>query len=158
MKNIISFLLVLCLLCAGHLYCETAPPIGPDEPIFPMDELIKGPLKQNDRFFTEFLNMLATLGFIIALILIVAWFLKRLVNTRMEQANVSSSIKVLEKRVLSPKSVVYLLEIEGTGILIAESANGITRLSEFEIAQESKGQSTESSSNFSKLLEKKKKS
>lgn len=136
----------------------STPSTNPDEPVFPMEELIKEPLKQNDRFFTEFLNMLATLGFIIALILIVAWFLKRLVNSRLEQANSSSSIKVLERRSLSPKSIVYLLEIEGTGILIAESVNGITRLSEFPVSTETSGPSgsPENTPNFSKILESKK--
>lgn len=135
---------------------QPAPPFHPNDPVFPMDDIIKEPLKQNDKFYSEFLNMLATLGFILALILIAAWFLKRLVNTRVEQANNTSSIKILERRSLSAKSMVYLLEIEGTGILVAESVNGITRLSEFPVASEmNEEKPPENPTSFSKILERK---
>lgn len=80
---------------------------------------------------TELLSMLATLGLVIGLILIAAWFLKRFANARLEQVNNTSAIKVTERRSLSPKTVLYLLELEGKAILIAESHNGVTSLATF---------------------------
>lgn len=171
MKNTLLFLLTFIYCLTNNLAAETETttptPTFPTEeqlqhtrtpktyePVFPLQDLIKEPPKENDKFFAEFINMLATLGLIIGLILIVAWFLKRLVNTRIEQANSNSSIKILERRNLSPKSILYLLEIEGTAYLVAESVNGITRLSEFPIAQET-NEKTTSSTSFTKLMEKK---
>lgn len=138
---------------------ESTPHFTPpqeNEPVFPLD--ISEPAKQNDKFFAEFLNMLATLGFIIALIFIIAWFFKRMMNTRMEQINSTSLIQVVEKRALSPKTALYLLEVENKTILIAETPSGVTPLSEFPTAVEKKEvpASKEFPSPFSKLLEKKK--
>jgi len=153
--------LLLCLfLCfAGTSFSEESVPSYPDqhsvsltqknlEPVFPIEELIKKPNKQDDKFYSEFINMLASLGLIIALIFIVAWFLKRLANTRLTQVNNSSSIRIIEKRIISPKTSLFLLDIEGTTVFIAESANGVTRLAEFSTKEEAK-----QSSSFEKLLE-----
>ena len=37
-------------------------------------------------------------------------------------------IQVLEKRMLSPKSILYLIEVEGQKVLVAESQHEIRRL------------------------------
>ena len=130
------------------------------DPVFPIEDIIDQPPQQNDKFYAEFINMLASLGLIIALIFIVAWFLKRLANTRLTQANSTSVIRIIEKRVISPKTALYLLEIEGTGLLIAESVSGVTRLSEFPLEaldsqKTSKSQPVSASlpSSFEKLLD-----
>ena len=93
-----------------------------NEPLYPID--LNKLEKQNDRFFSELLSMLATLGLIIAFLLIVAWFLKKFMNTRLEQMNVSSKIKIVERRMLSQKSSLYVIEIEGRTYLISESHSG----------------------------------
>jgi flagellar protein FliO/FliZ len=49
------------------------------------------------------------------------WFLKRLFQNRIARGNATQSIKILEKRMLSPKSVLYLVEVEGRKVLLAES-------------------------------------
>ena len=85
----------------------------------------------NSRFFMEFVQMLITLGFILVLILLAGWFLRRLLNTRLQQANTTSAIKVLERRSLTPKSALYLIEVAGKKIVIAETHAGITRLTDF---------------------------
>lgn len=126
---------------------------APDEPYFSLP--IEEPSKQNDKFLVEFLNMLATLGFVIALILVIAWFLKRFVNTRLESMNANSAIRVVEKRGLSPKTILYLLEVEGKTILVAESQNGLTALTEYNTPSKAEPTaSKEFPSPFSKLLEK----
>lgn len=123
--------------------------------MFPLEDLVETPDKSNDRFYVEFLNMLATLGLVIAIILIAAWFLRRILNTRLEQINTTSTIKVIEKRALSPKSAVYLLEIYDKVIAIAETQNGITQLGEFTIPSESEVTKENIPSSFVKILEKK---
>jgi len=164
MKSLIALLLTL-LLPLSLVVADTkqlAPtkqqtpdftPPTDNGPVFPPEELIGEPNPETNRFLTEFVSMLATLGMIIALILIVAWFLKRLVNTRMEQANSTSGIKVLEKRPISQKTIIYLIDVQGQGVIIAESHNGVTRLSDFPIDTESSPEPTQPlPSSFSKLL------
>ncbi|MBA3815660.1 MAG: flagellar biosynthetic protein FliO [Parachlamydiaceae bacterium] len=122
---------------------------------FPLEDLVENPDKHNDRFYTEFLNMLATLGLVIGIILIAAWFLRRLLNTRLEQINTTSSIKIIDKRALSPKSAVYLLEIYDKIIAIAETQTGITQLGEFKIPAEPEMTKEKMSPSFNQILENK---
>lgn len=111
---------------------ETPQPQAPlSPPPFQEDSFTK-PVEGRD-FMWEFVNMLITLGFVIVLLFALMWFLRRIVNNRMNQMNTSSHVKILETRALSSKTVIYLLEIQGTGIAIAESHNGITRLSQFDL-------------------------
>lgn len=126
------------------------------EPVFPLN--IEEPAKQNDKFFTEFMNMLATLGLIIVLIFLVAWFFKRLMTSRLENLNSSSLIRVVERRALSPKTALYLLEVDTKTILVAETPGGIVRLSEFETGttEEAPSPSSEFPSPFRQMLERKK--
>lgn len=133
------------------------PPDAPG-PIFPPEDFMQLPENENnshsDRFYTEFLNMLATLGLVIGIILIAAWFLKRLLNTRIEQINTTSTIKISERRALSPKTALYLLEIHGKTVLIAESQNGVTHLAQFTSESTTSSFSSESPpSSFNKILE-----
>lgn len=78
-----------------------------------------------DDFQSKFVHMLFLLGLLIAFMLLASWLIKRLMKSRLNQINTTSSIKVLETRPLSPKSTVYLLDIMGEGIVIAESGTGV---------------------------------
>jgi flagellar biosynthetic protein FliO len=171
---------LMSLLLSGELLLLAAPvePIAPPEstaqqpaiptpsssenlePVFPLEELTDHPSKGNDKFFSDFLNMLATLGLVIGLILIAAWFLKRLLNTRMEQANTSSLIKIIDKRSISPKTGLYLLEVYNKKVLFAETHTGVAKLAEF--GPESADQGVEQAEHeippsFSDILERNKK-
>ena len=102
------------------------PPKDINEPLFPYD--LSKMEQQNSRFFSELLSMLATLGLVIAFLIVVAWFLKRLMNTRIEQMNAGSRIKIVERRMLSNKSSLYMIDVEGKSILITESQHGCSAL------------------------------
>lgn len=109
---------------------------------------------ENNRFFHEFFNMLLTLGLIILIILVVGWLLKRLLNTRIQQMNTSSLIKILERRSLSPKSTLYLLNIQGKEIAIAETQQGITLLGELSPKIDSSSPTaTENKNSFNTIFE-----
>lgn len=133
----------------------TPPAPKKSEYAFPIEDVIPPQTKQDDRFFTELLNMLSVLGIVIVVILATAWFLKRILNTRMQQINTISPIKILERRALTPKTTIYLIEINGKGIALAESQNGASLLAEFDNLPPLSESSKEASA-FDKILEDKK--
>jgi len=101
----------------------------------PLDEMLKEDLlKEGEQieapFWKNFLYMLFILSFIVGLIFFLSLMMKKMVTTRLLQENLASIIKVLDKRSLSQKSMLYLIEIEGKQVLVGESINGITKLTE----------------------------
>ncbi len=93
--------------------------------------------RPEDDFQSKFMNMLIVLGLLIGFMVLASWMLKRLMRTRINQLNSTSSIKVLETRHLSPKSTLYLLDVMGQGLLIAESQTGISHLATLPLEEES---------------------
>lgn len=92
--------------------------------------LLESENPSTDSFMAEFLTMLLMLAMTLIGMLIVAWLLKRFLYTRLAQANQTSGIRVEERRALGPRSLIYLVEIEGTRIIIGETPSGLSRLGE----------------------------
>jgi flagellar biogenesis protein FliO len=97
------------------------------------DELFENRPLEGSRlnYWHEFINMLAALFFVIILIFLTIWFLKKIARSRIKSLNRSNGIKILEKRSLSPKASLYLLDILGKGVVIAESQAGIEMITHF---------------------------
>ncbi len=68
-----------------------------------------------------FAKMLLSLLILIALLYLSYWVLRRLIQNRLQRGNENQVIQILEKRVLSPKTMLYLIEVEGKKVLVAES-------------------------------------
>lgn len=130
------------------------PPEDLTGPPFRPEEYLRPPGPETDKFLAEFVKMAATLGMIIGLILLVAWFLKRMVNTRLEQANEASAIRVVERRAISPKTTIYLLELENKGIIVAESQSGVTYLGDYDANVLAEDSTQKLPSAFNRLLSK----
>lgn len=104
---------------------------GAKKKLTPIEEELKRSEREGgSRFFEEFMQMLYTLGMLVAVLMVGMWILKRLMAVRIEQANISSAIKIQERRNLTPKTTIYILGIFGKSFAIAESSNGITLLGE----------------------------
>lgn len=101
---------------------------------------------ERGSFYWEFINMLTTLGMIVAVLLIISWLFKKTLQTRMQQINVTSMIKILETRAISTKLSLHLIEVQNKGIVFAESTSGIEKLTEIDL----QGQSGKS---FKRILE-----
>jgi len=100
------------------------------DPFFPFEDEPEK-VHDEDHFYKEFINMLGTLGVLVALIFAASWALKRLLKTRTQQLNTTSNIKILDQRPLSTKTALYLVEIHGRTMAIAESHNALIKLAEF---------------------------
>lgn len=84
--------------------------------------------KDADNFQAKFFNMLLVLGLLIGFMILASWMLKRMTRVRVEQLNTASDIKILETRHLSPKSTIYLLDVMGQGLVIAETPTNVSHL------------------------------
>lgn len=71
---------------------------------------------------------------LVAIFAVIFWFLTRLLqqwSTRRDgQLNSQSRIKLLEKRILGPRTALYLFQIPGKQILVAQTATHLTALAE----------------------------
>jgi len=134
MRSIFRILFFLILFNTSVVMAETATsPKTQNE--FYIDP--EKPEVQTRHFYVEFLNMILTLVVIIILLLLITWAFKRLLHSRMQQINVTSTIKILETRAVSTKASVHLIEVQGKGIVFAESGSGIVKLTEIELPESS---------------------
>ena len=83
------------------------------------------------NYGSQFVNMLLTLGFVLILIFASVWLLKKIMRARLKTLNQCNGIKILERRPLNPKASLYLVDILGKGVVIAESVAGIHLVTEF---------------------------
>lgn len=68
-----------------------------------------------------FVKMMLTLLGLVALIVLSVWMLRRVSHSRIKQMNTGRSIKILERRPLSAKSALYLIDIDGKKVVVSES-------------------------------------
>ncbi len=77
-----------------------------------------------------FAKMFLSLIVLIGLLGLSYWFLRKLIQNRLQKGMENAAIQILEKRMISPKTMLYLIEVNQKKILIAESHLEIKRLSE----------------------------
>lgn len=90
------------------------------------------PVSYQPEYKPAFLKMLLILIALIVLIFLTFWIFRRFMRMRLYQSNLTKNIKILEKRTLSPKSMLYLIEIEGKKVLIAESNLEVRKIKEID--------------------------
>ncbi len=73
-----------------------------------------------DNYSHAFLKMFLSLLFFLALAGFSLWFLRKVLQKRKIPSS-SHKIQILGKRALSPKSILYLVEIENKRVLVSES-------------------------------------
>lgn len=91
-------------------------------------------IEESDQtnFYKEFFNMLMTLGVLLGVLFAISYFLRRMNLTRVQTANDSSIIKILDQRALSPRSSIFLVQYGNEDFLIGETTNGMTLLNRTE--------------------------
>jgi flagellar biogenesis protein FliO len=134
MKNKI-LALCACLLCAPLVHAENKDPLPQEQmqtapepaPVpAPAQAVPETPAptpsaeEMTHSYENAFLRMIITLLALLVLVFATFWILRRLSGGKFKLGS-SRSINVLEKRVLSPKSILYIIEVGGKKILISES-------------------------------------
>ena len=113
--------LLLVSLFFTPLFSETPPPAPAhvEAPAAPDSSFLSK--AQDSSYEHAFIKMILTLGGLLLLVFLTLWALRKLSHGKMGGFGSQKKIKVLEKRPLSPKTVLYLLELDGKEIFIAES-------------------------------------
>jgi flagellar protein FliO/FliZ len=108
-----KFFLILCPL---FLFAnpETSTPPSPTETFISKAENMPS-------YEGAFVKMLLTLGGLLLLVFATIWFLRKITNGRFGSLGTQKKIQILEKKPLSPKTLLYLIEIDGKKVLISES-------------------------------------
>jgi flagellar protein FliO/FliZ len=78
-----------------------------------------------------FLKMAITFVAVIVGIIVTIWVMRRLLGGRLGGSS-SQSIQIIERRALSPKTMLYIIEVDGKQTLIAESQLEVKRLMELD--------------------------
>jgi flagellar biosynthetic protein FliO len=91
-------------------------------------------------FKISFFKTLLSMGLCLGAILVALWFVKRFANKKFFSLNNEHHIKIIERRPISPKSVLFLVQIGDKQILIAESHLEVRGICN--IAQDSSGSSS----------------
>lgn len=145
-----KLLLVLCFLSTVFVHSAdskqpltpmpaqdiSAPQEAPStaEPVKPALQ-IPAPLPSSEEMTTSyesaFVRMLVTLLGILFLVFATFWILRRLGGGKFKLGS-SRTINVVEKRSLSPKSMLYIVEIGNKKILISESQAEVRALTTFD--------------------------
>ena len=113
--------LIICMtFFLAPLVAQDLPP-----PEIPQIEL------DNSRFMGEFVKMILVLGAMVFVLLGISWWVKRWNQRSFEKVNDTNIIKIIERRQIAPRVSVYLIEVEGHTILVGETPQGLTRLSEY---------------------------
>lgn len=87
------------------------------------------PVTSSENYEHAFIKMIATLVGLLALVFFTIWVLRKLSHGRLGSFGGQKAIQILEKKPLSPKSMLYLIEVSGKKVLIAESQLEVRTLS-----------------------------
>lgn len=74
-----------------------------------------------ESYETTFIKTIVVLVGLLVLVTLTIWMFRKISHGRFRGVNMMKSIKVLEKRPLSPKSMLYLIEVNGKQVLLSES-------------------------------------
>lgn len=130
--------LLLCLLSLCYTALSADIPIDPPAHTLIPETQIPSLEEATDSYKSTFSKMLGSLVMLVAVLVATMWILKRINRGKFRFGN-SQHISIVEKRALSPKTVLYCLKIGGKEILISESqleVRALTTLEETTLSQE----------------------
>ena len=99
-------------------------PASPDSPApqdLPVAPLTPSPSDMVPGYEGAFLKMFLTLLALVVGIFVTIWILRKMSQGRWSQGNGARAIKIIEKRPLSPKTMLYVIDVDGQQAVIAES-------------------------------------
>lgn len=121
---------------------ESQPPNVEPLPPEPSEEEVPAPLpsskEMTNSYENAFVRMLVTLLGLVVLVFATFWILRRLGKGKFKMGS-GNTINVLERRTLSPKSILYIVQIGNKKVLISESQLEVRALTSLEELPETNG-------------------
>lgn len=123
-----------------HPAIQNAPaqaPAVPAEPghFVPSQEPQPAPLPSSNEmtgsYESAFVRMLVTLAGLVFLVFATLWLLRRMGKGKFKMSS-GRTINIIERRALSPKTVLYIVEIGNKKVLVSESQLEVRALSTYE--------------------------
>lgn len=143
MKHFFRILVILTLFLNGYAWAQNETPGElpsievPATPHIEMQaETAQPPPAPAEDYGTAFVKMLVALIVLFVIIALTIWLIKSFSRGRFSRGGNSRRIEIIEKRALSPKSVLYLLEVDGSRVLVSESQHEVRALYHGGIAEE----------------------
>ncbi len=136
MKKIITVLLFLLYASLQPAFADNALQQEPTSEAYKQweQENVGREVAEESRYGELWSKTLMLLIIILIILFAGTWYLKRFGGSlglgKMKDSGKESRIILLEKRVISPKAVIYLLEIDGHKIALSETSSGIQVLQE----------------------------
>jgi flagellar biogenesis protein FliO len=103
----------------------------PEAPLTPPPEAIPG-------YEGAFVKMLLTLVALVVGIFLTVWILRKMSQGRFGHGGSGKSIQIIDKKPLSQKTMLYVIEVDGKQTLIAESQLEIKSIMSFESLSQEK--------------------
>jgi flagellar biogenesis protein FliO len=151
LKKILTISLLFCstLAYAGSKVQPTPPPVEQttppekqqkeaapqtpykEEPLPPAPAPLPSSQEMTTSYESAFVRMLVTLLGLVFLIFATFWVLKRMGRGKFSMGS-GRSVNILERRALSPKTMLYIVEIGNKKVLISESQVEVRSLASYE--------------------------
>jgi flagellar biogenesis protein FliO len=104
---------------------------GPLSVTEPMEQALQAVDVPPGHYGMELAKVMLTLTALMVLLGLTVWFLRRFILHKLQKGSGTEEIHILEKRMISPKTMLYLVEVNQQKILLAESQLEIRRLQIF---------------------------
>lgn len=104
--------------------------LKPDPSTSPLNAYPENASDNTSGFKKAFYKTMTILISGLILVFLAIWLFRKFSSSKFHTSNQLKSIKILEKRPISPKSILYLIEIGGQKILISESQLEVRMISE----------------------------
>ena len=98
----------------------------------PLAKEIKVEHQEDVNIDSQFTKTLFLIIGVLLLLFLTAWFLRKITKSRSDNLNHIKNIKVIESRPLSPKTMLYLVEVGGRQIVISESQIHVKEITTFD--------------------------
>jgi len=142
-------ILILFFICffarAMHAEVTQTPPDQKEAPAKELPQLEKTPpfaspdlQDVTETYENTFIKTIVVLVGLLALVILTVWMFKKISHGRLRTFSSSKTIKILEKRPLSPKSMLYLIEVNEKQVLMAESQLEVKQIMTFDGIAEQK--------------------
>ncbi len=119
MRFLRILVIVPILFLSGRAWADEVLPPEPSPMDMQADTTL--PATPPEDYGPAFFKMIAALVGLLVIIFIVMWLIKGISRGRFSRRSDTPHIAIIERHPLSPKSMLYLIEVDGARVLLAES-------------------------------------